>query len=141
MNKKPILCLDFDGVLHSYTSGWKGPTEIPDDQVVDSETGKTAVEFLVEAVEYFEVCIFSSRSGQKGGIAAMQNWLFDCFQKAMDGDYYKALRLSRVLEQIQWPIEKPPALVTLDDRAIQFVGQWPDLEDLRNFKPWNRMSV
>ena len=26
---KPILCLDFDGVLHSYTSGWRG-ARIPD---------------------------------------------------------------------------------------------------------------
>ena len=27
---KPILCLDFDGVVHSYTSGWKGADVIPD---------------------------------------------------------------------------------------------------------------
>ncbi len=26
---KPILCVDFDGVVHSYTSGWKGETVIP----------------------------------------------------------------------------------------------------------------
>ena len=27
---KPILCLDFDGVIHRYDSGWKGADVIPD---------------------------------------------------------------------------------------------------------------
>lgn len=27
---KPILCLDFDGVIHRYDSGWKGPLVIAD---------------------------------------------------------------------------------------------------------------
>ena len=59
---KPILCLDFDGVLHSYTSGWRGATIIPAKPVPG------AVEFLVKAVQHFDVQVFSSRSHQEGGI-------------------------------------------------------------------------
>ena len=45
----PILALDFDGVLHSYTSGWQGADVISDPPVPG------AIEFLMEAVEHFEV--------------------------------------------------------------------------------------
>ena len=34
--KKKILAIDFDGVLHSYTSGWKGARSIPDPPVYGS---------------------------------------------------------------------------------------------------------
>jgi hypothetical protein len=27
---KPILCLDFDGTIHSYISGWQGADVIPE---------------------------------------------------------------------------------------------------------------
>ena len=63
---KPILCVDFDGVIHSYASGWKGADAIPDPPVPG------AMEFLREALRHFRVSIFSSRSNQPGGIAAMQ---------------------------------------------------------------------
>lgn len=66
---KPILCLDFDGVIHSYLSGWKGAHFIPDPPV------SGAMAFLIEAVKAFDVQIFSSRSHQEGGIAAMKAWV------------------------------------------------------------------
>ena len=59
------LCLDFDGVIHGYQSGWKGATVIPDPPV------KGALQFILDAVEHFTVAIHSSRSGQDGGIQAM----------------------------------------------------------------------
>ena len=33
-------------------------------------------------------------------------------------------------------LHKPPAMVTIDDRAIQFKGSWPEPEKLLEFKPY-----
>jgi hypothetical protein len=126
---KPILCLDFDGVIHSYSSGWKGADVIPDPPV------DGAMKFIWEATEHFRVAIFSSRTNQSGGLTAMQSWLNKNFR-----DYWGPHRTEAddKLAEIEWPIEKPAALVTLDDRAITFDGTWPDIESLKRFKPWNK---
>ncbi len=44
------------------------------------------------------------------------------------------------MADISFPTEKPPALVTIDDRAIQFTVMWPSLDELRAFQPWNKRS-
>lgn len=125
---KPILCLDFDGVIHSYASGWKGATIITDPPT------DGAMLWLERAVERFRVCIFSSRSHQDGGIDAMRGWLHMHLGLELE-DY---ARTRQVLDQIEWPKEKPPALVTIDDRAITFDGTWPSLDEIAAFKPWNK---
>lgn len=134
---KPILCLDFDGVIHSYSSGWKGADVIPDPPVDGT------FEFLFAAIEKFDVQIFSSRSGQDGGIQAMREWLgkwavdfwiFDQKATAPEADNMAA----RLLAAILWPTEKPRAMVTIDDRALTFTGEWPSIADLLEFKPWNK---
>ena len=124
--RKPILCLDFDGVCHSYTSGWKGPAVIPDPPV------EGMWEFLRQAVAVFEVNIFSSRSHQEGGLLAMKAW----FLLHADSEDEEA-----IVEKLVFPLEKPPALVGIDDRVIQFKGEWPGIGFLRNFKPWNAKEV
>jgi hypothetical protein len=136
MRKKPILCLDFDGVLHSYISGWKGADVIPDPPVPG------AIAFLYKATQDFEVYIFSSRSNQPYGIAAMRDWLtkwtydhFDCTFAGAPTDFAQAIAL---LDAIRWPTEKPAAMVTLDDRAVTFTGTWPSIESLKRFQPWNK---
>jgi hypothetical protein len=122
-DKKPILCLDFDGVIHSYVSGWRGATMIPDPPVPG------ALDFLARAARVFDVQIHSSRSHWVGGIKAMQDWLR--YHSAAAGGV-----VPEWIDMITWPAEKPPAFVTLDDRAITFTGIWPDLDDLKSFKPW-----
>lgn len=151
---KPILCLDFDGVLHSYTSGWKGATVIPDPPVPG------ALEFVVGALERFSVAILSSRSHQWFGRLAMKRWLRKHLIAAAGDDFsttpdWWAGRIAetafadpwkdevrwaadRVIAGIQWPLHKPSAMVTIDDRALTFTGQWPALEELRTFQPWNK---
>jgi hypothetical protein len=121
---KSILCLDFDGVIHSYKSGWKGADIIPDPPV------DGAIAFISKALEHFQVAIFSSRSGHPDGIYAMRKWL---------RKYWLELGLSGDRElEIAWPKEKPAAMITIDDRALTFDGTWPDIEDLKAFQPWNK---
>lgn len=122
---KPILCLDFDGVIHSYTSGWKGADNIPDPPV------DGAILFISQAITHFRVAIFSSRSNQVGGLDAMKNWL-SFYARVSD------TILPDWIDLIEWPIEKPAAFVTIDDRAITFTGVWPDMQTLLQFKPWNK---
>lgn len=135
MKRKPILCLDFDGVIHSYTSGWKGAAIIPDSPV------DGVFDFLYNAISYFDVQIFSSRSGQKGGIDAMKDWLFNheaTWLKKRSQSGLPQMRTCLAL-CVSFPNEKPPAMLTIDDRALTFTGNWADFDPkaLLNFKPWN----
>jgi hypothetical protein len=142
---KPILCLDFDGVLHSYKSGWKGPRNIPDPPVPG------AMHSLETYVEHFDVQIYSSRSRYFGGRRAMKCWIRDhlieyfCHRTDRtwpnDPDcsgqvaYIKAMGL---LGQIKFPKEKPPAFLQIDDRAVCFKGVFPSVETIQSFRPWNK---
>lgn len=136
-HRKPILCLDFDGVLHSYTSGWQGAAVIPD------KPTPGAFNFLYEAIAHFNVQVYSSRSGQAGGIQAMQKWVkkraFEFWDMDQLATYKEAKNMvHRLMSALTWPTEKPPAMVTIDDRALTFTGKWPSIEFLQKFKPWNK---
>lgn len=123
---KTILCLDFDGVIHAYTSGWKGADVITDDAVPG------ALEFIDRARHVFRIAIYSSRSHQNGGIAAMQNWMR---QKLAA---YAPDRADEIFNAVEWSTSKPAAFLTIDDRALTFTGVWPEIQSLLAFKPWNK---
>ena len=126
--RKPILCLDFDGVIHSYSSGWKGADAIPDPPVPG------AFEFIVEASRHFDVQVFSSRSHQPGGIEAMREW-FRKWDEMPDAPTTTCASLC-----VSFPDHKPSAMLSIDDRALTFDGTWPDIATLKEFQPWNKRT-
>lgn len=141
---KPILCLDFDGVIHSYSSGWKGAHVIPDGPVPG------AIPYLLHALEHFEVAIFSSRSKSLRGRWAMKRWLArEIADHWESGGMAPSLvececwgDAAGVHRRFSWPWFKPSALIAIDDRALTFNGDWRSgeytVEALRRFKPWNK---
>lgn len=119
---KKTLCVDFDGVVHAYTSGWKGADVVADDPVPG------AIEWLARAVERFDVCIYSSRSSQTYGLIAMREWLAKHGGEAL-------------VKRLRFPSTKPAAFLTIDDRAICFDGTWPELDAIDGFTPWNKRGA
>lgn len=111
------IVFDFDGVIHSYLSGWKGADVIPDPPV--KGIGE-AIQKIRE--DGYQVVIVSTRSAKAEGKQAMKNWLSN-YGIAVDGIC----------------AEKPPAIVYIDDRAICFDGK-PEtlLGKIQRFKPWNK---
>lgn len=109
------IAIDFDGVIHAYTSGWRGSVVIPDPPVPG------ALEFVERLVahEELEPVIFSSRAKTVPGTVAIAKWLLE--------NGFPDLRIE---------CEKPPAVVYIDDRGWTFRGVWPELRELLDFEPW-----
>jgi hypothetical protein len=130
------LCVDFDGVLHSYTSGWKGASVVSDPPVPG------AIAWLVETAldPRFEVCVYSSRSKDPGGIDAMRAWLLGHLELHYDriSTMHAKQGAGGVLAAISVPTQKPAASMTIDDRAFCFEGTFPSAEWMLGFKPWNK---
>jgi hypothetical protein len=112
-----LICLDFDGVLHAYTTPWERPDLIPDPPV----NGACSFVQQLQAAGY-TVVIHSSRARYPEGLRAMSAWL--------EQHGFPPLTISQ---------EKPPALLTLDDRAWCFDGTWPTLAEIEQFKPWKAL--
>jgi hypothetical protein len=146
---KATICLDFDGVIHGYQSGWRGAGVIPDAPVPGAIDG---ILRLIDAG--YRVAIYSSRSGNLLGRRAMKRWLahqmFLHFWRQgrasgswtvydVEADYWGDAD-EIVHHVIAWPWFKPAALLTIDDRAITFDGNWGAItpEMIQAFRPWNK---
>ena len=114
---KQTVVFDFDGVIHSYTSGWKGPAIIPDPPV----PGIKEAIAEIRAAGY-EVVVVSTRCATLDGLYAIKEYL-----ERHD------------IEVDNISMEKPPAIVYIDDRAICFDGNPAALlGKIQTFKPWNK---
>ena len=115
MEFKKTVVFDFDGVIHSYTSGWKGAEDIPDPPV-------PGISEAIERIRMagYRVVVVSTRCYRPEGMGAVRRYLRDN---------------GIVVDDVM--MEKPPAICYIDDRAIRFDGHPEKLVDqVTNFHSW-----
>ena len=118
------VAIDFDGVLHRYSDGWK------DGQIYDEPVDGSREALQAMKDQGWKIYIFSTRSNklyhkeqEKAQDQAMKTWL------DQHGIPYDRI----------WNFGKPMADLYIDDRALTFRGDWKaTLHEAQNFSPWNR---
>ena len=113
---KKIICIDFDGVEIDVTS---------------DPPANGAIGWLISLCLHreFQPVIYSSRSKEEAGIKAMKDWIL----------MYTREEFHDIIENnLQFAKEKPAAWLTVDDRAFCFTGEFPSLNFMKEFKPWNK---
>lgn len=98
------LCIDFDGTLHAYTSGWQGDDIVSDLPV---EGAVQACHDLAEAG--WKLYVLSSRTNLEPVAAWLQEHNFP------------PMTLTRV---------KPICIAYIDDRAVRFEGNWSSIRKM-----------
>lgn len=112
--QKQTVVFDFDGVIHSYKSGWQGEDVIPDPPV-------NGIRLAISQIRnYYRVVVVSTRCASESGRRAIMEYLEK--HNILVDDVVK---------------EKPPAACYIDDRAICFDGYADTLlRRVLTFKPW-----
>ena len=119
-DKRPTIALDFDGVIHSYASGWLGET------VIEGPTDGAREAVAAIRAQGYRVDVYSTRAASESGRVAIIEWLQ---ANGIEVDGVSA--------------EKPKALLYVDDRAHRFNGSWTEIVALTTkgkdaMEPWNR---
>lgn len=113
------VAVDFDGVIHSYTSPWTTAGEIPDPPVPG------AIGALHRLAEDFDLVIFTTRAKTADGAVEVIKWLR---KNGCPDDLWKDVTAV-----------KPAALIYIDDRAYRFNGDnWPTAQEVHAARPWNK---
>lgn len=113
--------IDFDGVIHSYTSGFMGHDKILDPPV------NGAIEFLYKAiVSGMKIAIHTTRGTTLEGTKAIKDWLA----------YYGLDQ--KIIDNLVITNKKIHAKIYIDDRGYCFRGFFPSLAYIKEFKSWNK---
>ncbi|MEQ8789698.1 MAG: hypothetical protein RIC55_25615 [Pirellulaceae bacterium] len=106
------ICLDFDGVIHSYRSGWCGSEVIPDPPIHGVQQA------IARLRQRYRVVVHSARCATDAGHEAVKAWLVKHGVEVDDVCRFK-----------------PPATVYVDDRAVPFRGDWlQTITDIHDFR-------
>lgn len=110
------ICMDFDGVIHSYTEGWTGDDDIPSPPV---DGIKDFINLL--RTSGYEVVVNSTRCRSSSGYFAVHEYLNK-----------HGIKVDSVVK------DKPPAFIYIDDRALKFnpLDYLGMLKEIREFKTW-----
>jgi hypothetical protein len=145
-----IIAVDFDGVINSYASGWTRADDYPD------PPNEGAIAWLNEMRHKYTIVIVSSRltpDGRPDGLqylpihegayCGMRAWLV---RHGIDGEWIAPALSVRDFQEVSarallLSAMKPPAWLSVDDRAFVFRGTWPGAEAIDDFRPWNRRDI
>ena len=106
---KPTLCIDFDGTLHKYSEGWKDGS-IYDEPIDGSK------EFVDSVRNDFNIVIFTARMINSKNPKNTKKKIIEWLDKhKIHYDDITGYKIS--------------AIAYIDDRAIEFKGDWDIVKD------------
>lgn len=120
------IAIDFDGVLHGYSKGYQ------DGEIYDPPVPGAAEAMKKMKEQGHYLYIFTTRTNK-------------IFKKKGDGkdEKYQENQIKEWMAKYDipydkiWTFGKPMADLFIDDRAINFAGNWDDtIETVTNFKTW-----
>lgn len=122
-NGKPVLLLDFDGVVSQNDAPVEG-----------------FFEWAIDAHRHFNLMIYS-RDNRPEKIEEMELWLQTHVIAWRHQQMERNSSIATAALEFTFPTEKPQAFITIEDRSLTFNGKWRDdkyrPEKLLQFIPWH----
>lgn len=122
--EKRTICIDFDGVIHDYSSGWQGE-DVFGQMIPNADTGTSVLK-----QKGWTVIIFTTRKKTD----ELEKWLKE---HNITYDY-----INENPGQPDGTSGKIMADVYLDDRGICFRGRWDSwlVREILDFEPWQEQQ-